>query len=85
MLYRFSVSPSHSLVAAVSEAKVAEKLKEAETEIVVKEIKTSSTAPTSPAPIASAGPITISADSIQKIPPFKPRKSKEWVPPHEVS
>lgn len=84
----FSVSPSHSLVTGVTEAKVAEKLKEAESETVITEVKTSNTAPTSapmsPTPIGSSGAITISADSIQKIPPFRPRKSKEWTPPQEV-
>lgn len=39
--------------------------------------------PTSPAPQMAthhAKPISITPDSIQQIPPYRPRKSKEWVP-----
>lgn len=36
--------------------------------------------PTSPAPTTHYKPVSITPDSIQQIPPFKPRKSKEWVP-----
>lgn len=79
------MSPSHSLATASSESKVSEVCQPS---IVQEELRTSSTAPTSPGVATAAAscspvkPITISADSIQKIPPFRPRKSREWQP-HE--
>lgn len=95
LIGRFSVSPSHSLVTGTSDKKVEEKLKEAEAE-VMKELLSSTSTP-SPTPSLSEKnknsekrnhkPISITPDSIQPIPPFKPRKSKEWVHPdsNEVS
>lgn len=41
---------------------------------------TSLSTPTSPKP-----PVSITSDSIQAIPPFRPRKSKEFVPPAHTS
>lgn len=80
--FRFSVSPSHSLVTQSSKdmTKSNEKLKETESESV-KEL-TPVTTPTS----ASSGSTSshknlgITVDSIQEIPPFRPRKSREWTP-----
>lgn len=97
LLVRFSVSPSHSLVTSEinQERKVEEKLKEAELEVLKETV--SSTSTPSPTPSASphsnshshqqhyvyhqSKPISITPDSIQPIPPFRPRKSKDWVPP----
>lgn len=88
LIGRFSVSPSHSLATASSESKVSEV---GPVPSPLAEPR-SSTAPTSPGPGTAAtscspvktSPITISAESIQKIPPFRggPRKSREWQP-HE--
>lgn len=38
--------------------------------------------PTSPAPqiLSHHNKISITPDSIQQIPPYRPRKSKEWMP-----
>lgn len=77
LIGRFSVSasPTH-LGTASSDSKVSEA--HHETHVAQVEPKTSST-PTSPGVTQlKHQPITISADSIQKIPPFKPRKSKDW-------
>ncbi|KAK9693808.1 hypothetical protein QE152_g33945 [Popillia japonica] len=79
---RFSVSPSHSLVTETVPKKVEAKIKEANTEIL-KAASASPTpvvTPTTPPSLSSSHPkvISITADSIQPIPPFKARKSKEW-------
>lgn len=92
LISRFSVSPSHSLVKDVSAEKLEEKLREAESETLQEIIDsklttpvstTPSPTPTTPGPTtgkshSSISPVSISANSIQAIPPFKPRKSKEW-------
>lgn len=80
MIGRFSVStsPSH-LGTASSDSKVSEV--HHETQVTCLEPKTSST-PTSPGAISQTSkhkPITISADSIQQIPPYRPKsKSRDW-------
>ncbi|XP_015837199.1 anoctamin-8 isoform X2 [Tribolium castaneum] len=84
---RFSVSPSHSLVAG-NENKLDIKLREmSETlkETTHSQNVTPVPTPTSPAPgTAHYKPVSITPDSIQQIPPFKPRKSKEWTPAEVV-
>jgi anoctamin-8 len=91
LIGRFSVSPSHSLVAG-NENKLDMKLREMSAVEAVREAPASLNAtpvptPTTPAPSAISThhkPVSITPESIQPIPPFKPRKSKEWAPP-EVS
>lgn len=80
MIGRFSVSasPSHlGNASSISDSKVSEVHHEAQVTHI--EPKTSST-PTSPGVIQTKHkPITISADSIQQIPPFRPKsKSRDW-------
>lgn len=85
-MYRFSVSPSHSLVTA-NESKLDFKMKELET--VTEKISPQNSVPTSTSPVSTNTihykPISITPDSIQAIPPFRPRKSKEWAQPDVVS
>ncbi|KAJ3636562.1 hypothetical protein MTP99_000095 [Tenebrio molitor] len=88
LIGRFSVSPSHSLVAG-NENKLDMKLREMSAVEAVREAPASLNAtpvptPTTPAPSAISThhkPVSITPESIQPIPPFKPRKSKEWAPP----
>ncbi|KRT84827.1 hypothetical protein AMK59_653 [Oryctes borbonicus] len=79
---RFSVSPSHSLVTETTPKKVEAKIKEANAEILkaASATPTPAATPTTPLALNSSHPkvISITADSIQQIPPFKARKSKEW-------
>lgn len=85
MIGRFSVSPSHNVSGHNTETvrKSNEKLKQTEHE-PLKE-PTPLATPTTPGTSSSisnhkaVGGVTI--DSIQEIPPFRPRKSKEWVAP----
>lgn len=86
------MSPSHSLVKETTPEKLAEKIKEADSEVLEEIIQTKNSSPvgatptpTSPGPTTSKPnqqqhPLSITATSIQQIPPFKPRKSKEWAP-----
>ncbi|CAH0551679.1 unnamed protein product [Brassicogethes aeneus] len=80
LIGRFSVSPSHSLVSDQSLRKSEEKLKLLETEF--KERSASVTpvlTPTTPNPaLGSNKNISITASSIAAIPPFRPKKSKDW-------
>ncbi|XP_063905065.1 anoctamin-8 isoform X2 [Zophobas morio] len=84
LIGRFSVSPSHSLVTG-NESKLDMKLREMSETIKEKESVSQNATPvptpTTPAPATLHKPVSITPDSIQQIPPFKPRKSKEWVPP----
>lgn len=77
---RFSVSPSHSLVAASSE----EKLRQADKEMLKEVLSLNTLIPLQSPQISEKKPVSITPDSIQQIPPFRPRKSKDWVHP-EVS
>lgn len=91
LIGRFSVSPSHSLVSTTVAGsstttlrQSAEKLKDFENEI----LKEGTPVPTPTTPSTSSVSVIqkpISISSIPEIPPFKPRKSKEWAPPPEVS
>lgn len=74
------MSPSHSLVAASPVTN--EKAEEAERE-AIKEILSLHPIPQPQAQpqTATSKPISITPDSIQQIPPFRPRKSKDWVHP----
>lgn len=88
MIGRFSVSPSHNVGHAAENIKRSnEKLKQPDHE-QPKE-PTPLATPTTPGTSSSTsshkaiGGITI--DSIQEIPPFRPRKSKEWTAPPEVT
>ncbi|KAJ8935020.1 hypothetical protein NQ314_013045 [Rhamnusium bicolor] len=79
LIGRFSVSPSHSLVSASGNVrKSIEKLREAESESVKE--TTPVTTPTSPSSgsASSHKHLGITVENIQEIPPFRPRKSKEW-------
>lgn len=79
---RFSVSPSHSLV--TSENKVLDKKV---VSVGSKEgIKSLATSPIGSSTSSSSNAsthkhINIAPGTIQEIPPFRPRKSKEWQPP----
>ncbi|KAL3287914.1 hypothetical protein HHI36_002370 [Cryptolaemus montrouzieri] len=79
---RFSVSPSHSLV--TSDNKTSKKT-EVDYKEALKSLATSPVTPSGPPSIGSVTsqhkPVGISPGSIQEIPPFRPRKSKEWAPP----
>lgn len=91
IFFRFSVSPIHSLSqSSESMKKSMEKLKQYDLELSkeVTPVLTPTTPGTSSSNASSGqnhkntGGVTI--DSIQAIPPFKPRKSKEWTLPAEV-
>ncbi|CAH1111241.1 unnamed protein product [Psylliodes chrysocephalus] len=90
LIGRFSVSPIHSLSqSSESMKKSMEKLKQYDLELSkeVTPVLTPTTPGTSSSNASSGqnhkntGGVTI--DSIQAIPPFKPRKSKEWTLPAE--
>ncbi|XP_019755048.2 anoctamin-8 isoform X1 [Dendroctonus ponderosae] len=89
---RFSVSPSHNLVHSTQFKKSAEKICPDATEAKksisshVSPMPSPSTPTNSQSSITSLHrtPLGITADSIQQIPPFRPRKSKEWAPPEVV-
>ncbi|XP_019880243.2 anoctamin-8 isoform X2 [Aethina tumida] len=90
LIGRFSVSPSHSLVSAQPLRKSEEKLKEPEEQTEVKERSASITPVLTPTTSSSTSTshknISITASSIQEIPPYRPKKSKDWtVPEHESS
>lgn len=86
---RFSVSPSHSLVhpnTKKSQEKI-DKVHKVDHAEPVKNLSSNVTpvpSPTTPSTSHSSitsshkTPLGITPDSIQQIPPFKPRKSKEW-------
>ncbi|KAK4884573.1 hypothetical protein RN001_000844 [Aquatica leii] len=85
LIGRFSVSPSHGQ----GKDENSEKLKESEMlkEVIeARQIATPIHATPTPTPTSTNKhnihhhPLSITPDSIQPIPPFKPRKSKEWVP-----
>ncbi|KAK9876156.1 hypothetical protein WA026_011272 [Henosepilachna vigintioctopunctata] len=87
---RFSVSPSHSL--ATNENKPLDKKQhENDPKQALKSLAASPVTPSGPPPAPSSStwqnkPFSISPGSIQEIPPFRPRKSKEWLQPEsEVS
>lgn len=87
MIGRFSVSPSHNVSRSTESIKKSnEKFKQIDNE-PLKEV-TPLTTPTTPGTSSTTsshkgiGGITI--DSIQEIPPFRPRKSKEWGSPEVV-
>lgn len=85
LLFRFSVSPSHSLAHTTEHIKRStEKIKESESVKETTPLQTPTTPGTSSSTSShkTVGGVTI--DSIQEIPPFKPRKSKEWTLPPEV-
>lgn len=82
------MSPSHSLVREPSKD-MEEKIKEYEKELMKERDRvsktpsanvSSTTTPMTPGPTA-AKPFHITPDSIPEIPPFRPRKSKEWAQP----
>ncbi|XP_060518982.1 anoctamin-8-like isoform X3 [Cylas formicarius] len=85
---RFSVSPiRHGSVMPSRPKQVDEKMKTPESDL--KKLISSTTpvpSPTTPSTSASTSssshrtPLGITPDSIQQIPPYKPRKSKEWIP-----
>ncbi|XP_030764721.1 anoctamin-8 isoform X2 [Sitophilus oryzae] len=88
---RFSVSPSHSLSHGSNVKKSQELISKpkAETPEFNKTISSNVTpvpSPTTPSTSQSSitsshrTPLGITPDSIQQIPPFRPRKSKEWIP-----
>ncbi|XP_066152104.1 anoctamin-10 isoform X2 [Euwallacea fornicatus] len=94
---RFSVSPSHSLAhtshikkpeekheAVINKSELIEQVKSRSSH--VSPVPTPTTPSTSHSSITSAHRIGlgITPDSIQQIPPFKPRKSKEWTPENVV-
>ncbi|CAG9766242.1 unnamed protein product [Ceutorhynchus assimilis] len=82
---RFSVSPSHSLVQA-EEAKQSEENRDT----ICKPDNLSTHVSPLPSPTTSQSSITsvqrtsMGITGIQQIPPFRPRKSKEWVPPSDL-
>ncbi|XP_017773591.1 PREDICTED: anoctamin-8 isoform X3 [Nicrophorus vespilloides] len=81
LIGRFSVSPSHSLV--TQEPKPKEDKRKEDVNAKKRGSATSiSSAPTPTTPTSHVihKPISITPDSIQAIPPFKPRKSKDWMP-----
>lgn len=88
MIGRFSVSPSHNTHYGTENLKKStEKLKQSDMD-PPKEA-TPLTTPTTPGTSSSTssqkcvGGVTI--DSIQQIPPFRPRKSKEWAVPEVIN
>ncbi|KAJ8983111.1 hypothetical protein NQ317_001855 [Molorchus minor] len=79
LIGRFSVSPSHSLVTtSANVGKSTEKLKETERGHN-KEVSPVPSPVTTPS-TSSQKPSGITPERIQEIPPFRPRKSKEWIP-----
>lgn len=92
LIHRFSVSPSHNLVHSTQFKKSAEKISCDAPEAKKSISSHVSPMPSPSTPTNSQSSITsihrtrvgITADSIQQIPPFRPRKSKEWVPPEVV-
>ncbi|KAB0803967.1 hypothetical protein PPYR_00937 [Photinus pyralis] len=94
LIGRFSVSPSHVHGKEDGPEKLEERLK-LESEILKEIIDSRPVGPTPsaepiPTPTSTVpavnknlphhNPLSITPDSIQEIPPFKPRKSREWVP-----
>lgn len=71
------MSPSHSLVTDADAPKEAPKDVPSATKGSIS--PTPVPTPTSPLPLHHK-PVTITPDSIQQIPPYRPRKSKEWIP-----
>lgn len=95
---RFSVSPSHSLQQSAHVKKSEEKMDKIHTADPLSEHRRSVSSHVSPLPTpttpstsqssvtsAHRAPFGITPESIQAIPPFKPRKSKEWTPSVAVS
>ncbi|XP_076268543.1 anoctamin 8 white walker isoform X3 [Rhynchophorus ferrugineus] len=88
---RFSVSPSHSVSHGSNAKKSQEKINKSKPATPESTKNLSSTvtpvpSPTTPGTSHSSNtsshrtPLGITPDSIQQIPPFRPRKSKEWAP-----
>lgn len=86
MIGRFSVSPSHNTGYITENVrKSTEKLRQSDCE-PLKEV-TPLTTPTTPGTSSSTSShkaVGVTIDRIQEIPPFRPRKSKEWVAVPEV-
>ncbi|XP_018576940.1 anoctamin-8 [Anoplophora glabripennis] len=82
LIGRFSVSPSHSLVTQSSKdvTKSNEKLKEPESESVTELTPVTTPTSVSSGSTSSHKNLGITVNSIQEIPPFRPRKSREWTP-----
>lgn len=78
LIGRFSVSPAHNLT-------VINRVKKKSLEVDLRDTRSSNVSPavtpSSPQPSFQQKVTGITASQIQQIPPFKPRKSKEWSQP----